>query len=105
MGQRIIYPNDAGGVAVIIPASDGGLSIEEIARKDVPAGVPYKIISDSDVPEDRAYRAAWIADFSDPDGVGMGHEAWFAANPPPQIGPSYIPSPDEEQTPPQEPQP
>lgn len=78
--MRIIYPNDQGGVAVIIPAKECGLSIGEIARKDVPAGVPYKIISVSDIPKHREFRAAWEADFSNPDGYGIGHEAWFAEN-------------------------
>jgi hypothetical protein len=34
MNQRIVYQNDEGGVAVIIPA-DCGLTIEEIAAKDI----------------------------------------------------------------------
>ena len=59
MNQRIIYPNDEGGVSVIIPAPECGLSIEEIAAKDVPAGKPYKIVDVSDIPEDRTFRAAW----------------------------------------------
>ena len=59
MNQRIIYPTDEGGVAVIIPAAECGLSIEEIAAKDVPAGKPYKIVDVSDIPEDRTFRAAW----------------------------------------------
>lgn len=58
MNQRIIYPTDEGGVAVIIPA-DCGLTIEEIAAKDVPSGVPYKIVDVSEIPEDRLFRAAW----------------------------------------------
>jgi hypothetical protein len=59
MRQRIIYPNDAGGVSVIIPAPECGLSVEEIAAKDVPAGKPYKIIDVTDVPSDRTFRSAW----------------------------------------------
>ena len=59
MNQRIIYPTDDGGVAVIIPAAECGLSIEEIAAKDIPAGKPYKIVDVSDIPEDRTFRAAW----------------------------------------------
>lgn len=59
MNQRIIYPTDEGGVAVIIPAAECGLSIEEIAAKDVPAGKPYKIVDVSDIPEDRTFRGAW----------------------------------------------
>jgi hypothetical protein len=59
MNQRIIYPTDDGGVAVIVPAAECGLSIEEIAAKDVPAGKPFKIVDVSDIPEDRTFRAAW----------------------------------------------
>lgn len=58
MNSRIIYPTDEGGVAVIIPA-DCGLTIEEIAAKDVPAGKPYKIVDVSEIPEDRTFRNAW----------------------------------------------
>jgi hypothetical protein len=56
--KRIIYPTDDGGVAIIIPA-DCGLSIEEIAAKDVPEGKPFKIIDTADVPTDRTFRNAW----------------------------------------------
>lgn len=59
MTQRIIYPTDEGGVAVIIPAAECGLTIEEIAAKDVPAGKPFKIIDTADVPSDRTFRDAW----------------------------------------------
>jgi len=59
MNQRIIYPNDDGGVSVIVPAAECGLTIEEIAAKDVPAGKPYKIIDASELPSDRTFRAAW----------------------------------------------
>ena len=58
MNQRIIYPTDDGGVAVIIPA-DCGLTIEQIAAKDVPAGKPYEIVDVADIPSDRTIRNAW----------------------------------------------
>jgi hypothetical protein len=58
MNQRIIYPTDDGGVAVIIPA-DCGLTIEQIAAKDVPAGKPFQIVDVSEVPSDRTFRGAW----------------------------------------------
>ena len=72
MNQRIIYPNDDGGVAVIIPAPECVLTIEEIAAKDVPPIVvfgpegsvvsstprPFKIVDVTDLP-DRANRATW----------------------------------------------
>ena len=59
MNQRIIYPTDEGGVAVIIPAAECGLSIEAIAAKDVPVGKPFKIVDVADIPTDRTFRNAW----------------------------------------------
>ncbi len=63
MTQRIIYPTDEGGVAVLIPAHEWlaqeGNTIEALAAKDVPAGKPYKIVDVSDIPEDRTFRNAW----------------------------------------------
>lgn len=59
MNQRIIYPTDEGGVAVIVPAPECGLTIQEIAVKDVPAGKPYKIVDVVDIPSDRTFREAW----------------------------------------------
>ena len=58
MNHRILYPTDDGGVAVIVPA-DCGLTIEEIAAKDVPAGKPYEIVDVADIPSDRTFRGAW----------------------------------------------
>lgn len=60
MNSRIIFPSDDGGVCVIIPAAECGLSIEEIAAKDVPAGKPFKIVDVSDIPSDRTFRGAWV---------------------------------------------
>ena len=57
--KRIIYPTDDGGVAVIIPAAECGLTIDEIAAKDVPAGKPFKIVDVADIPTDRTFRNAW----------------------------------------------
>ncbi len=61
--QRIIYPTDEGGVAVLIPAPEWlaqeGNSIEALAAKDVPEGKPWKIVDAADIPTDRTFRAAW----------------------------------------------
>jgi len=59
MNFRIIYPTDDGGVAVIVPAPECGLTIEEIAAKDVPAGKPFEIVDVADIPSERLFRAAW----------------------------------------------
>jgi len=59
--QRIIYPTDDGGVAIIIPAPEylAEHTIEELAAKDVPAGKPFKIVDVADIPTDRTFRNAW----------------------------------------------
>lgn len=54
--MKIIYPTET-GVAIIHPT--GELSIEEVAAKDVPIGVSYKIVNDDEVPSDRTFRNAW----------------------------------------------
>ena len=59
MTKRIIYPTNDGGVAIIVPAPECGLTIEELAAKDVPAGKPYKIVDVADIPSDRTFRDAW----------------------------------------------
>ena len=72
--MKIIYKNENGGVSVIIP-SDEALSfmtIDEIAQKDVPTGLPYKIVDDSEIPTDRTFRDAWTVDEATlNDGVGV----------------------------------
>ena len=73
MNQRIIFPTDDGGVAVIVPSPNclQEHTIEEIAAKDVPAGKPYKIVDVSDIPSDRTFRNAWTVNKADlTDGVG-----------------------------------
>jgi hypothetical protein len=56
--MKIIYTNNEGGVSVIHPT--GELSIEEVAAKDVPEGVPYEIVEDDAIPSDRTFRGAWV---------------------------------------------
>ena len=58
MNKRIVYQNDEGGISIIVPA-DCGLTIEEIAAKDAPAGKAYNIVDVSEIPEDRTFRDAW----------------------------------------------
>ncbi len=63
--------NDEGRVSIIAPAPDCDLSIEDLAKKDVPEGKKFKIINTTDVSSDRSFRDAWIVDESElTDGVG-----------------------------------
>jgi len=68
MNERILYKT-TNGIAVIIPT--GELSVEATARKDVPTGLPYKIVDVSEIPSDRTFRNAWSIDEAElTDGVG-----------------------------------
>ena len=57
--KRIIYIDDDGSVAVIIPSDNCSLTVEEIQAKDVPAGKTSYIVDASEVPTDRSFRNAW----------------------------------------------
>ena len=59
MNQKIIYPNDKGGVTILTPSPNWRGTIEELAAKDVPSGLPYKIVDVSEIPSDRTFRNAW----------------------------------------------
>jgi hypothetical protein len=58
MDKRIVYKNDDGTISIIVPA-ECGLTIEEIAAKDVPAGKEHWIVDASEIPSDRTFRNAW----------------------------------------------
>lgn len=58
--KRILFPNDDGGVAIIIPTES-----LDLAMKDIPSGKPYLIVDAVDIPVDREFRNAWTADFTD----------------------------------------
>lgn len=70
MDKRIIYKNDDGTIGIIVPANCG-LTVEQIAQKDVPTGKSYKIVNVSDISTDRTFRNAWTIDDAElTDGVG-----------------------------------
>lgn len=79
MTKRIIYQNNEGGVAVLIPTPEAleQYGIEAIALKDVPAGKPFKIVDTAAVPTDRTFRAAWEVDVATlTDGVGAEYSTF-----------------------------
>lgn len=72
MEKRIIFENDEGGVSIIVPAPGTGMTIDQVAKKDVPAGKEYWIVDVADIPEDRTFRNAWQLDdtLGNPHGIG-----------------------------------
>lgn len=71
--MKIIYKNNDGGIAIVSPTQEAlsFMTIDEIAKKDVPAGKSYVIVEDSFIPTDRTFRDAWTIDEASlTDGVG-----------------------------------
>lgn len=57
--KRIIYTQDNGVVAVMVPVDNCGLTVEQIQSKDVPPGKTSYIIDKSEIPTDRSFVDAW----------------------------------------------
>jgi predicted acetyltransferase len=71
--KRIIYKNLDNTISIIIPTDEAlqFMTIEQIAKKDVPTGYKYKIVNVSEIPSDREFRNAWTIDEAElTDGVG-----------------------------------
>ena len=71
--MKIIYKNEFGGISIITPTQEalGQMSIIELALKEVPTGLAFAIVEDSEIPTDRTFRDAWaIEDSLLTDGVG-----------------------------------
>lgn len=70
----ILYPNDDNSVAIMSPS--GVFSVEDTARRDVPAGKPFIITTEDQLPQNPVnedgvdYMSAWTVDFSNPTGLG-----------------------------------
>ena len=69
--MRIIYKTTENTVSVLLPAPNWTGTMEELAQKDVPTGLKYKIVEDELIPSDRSFRNAWEVDEKIlTDGVG-----------------------------------
>jgi len=68
--MKILYLTPKGTLSIIVPVEWRG-TMEELAQQQVPTGLKYKIVEDSEIPETREFRNAWdIADSELTDGVG-----------------------------------
>lgn len=69
--MKIIFKDTNGGIAIVYPSQDWSGSMDELAQKDVPTGLKYKIVDDSVIPTDWTFRSAWEVDEAElSDGVG-----------------------------------
>lgn len=62
---------------MLIPVPTNNLSLEEIAKKDVPHNAPFVFVDRSQLPETLDFYEAWEVDFTSPDGYGMGYHRYF----------------------------
>jgi hypothetical protein len=66
--QVVIYQQDNGLIAVMVPAPEFADQIEAVANKDVPAGKPWRIVDDSLLPS-RDVHDRWI--WTDEGPIGL----------------------------------
>lgn len=63
MNDKVItYTNPSDGMVHIICPTDEGLktkTVEQIAKRRVPEGLSYSVVSRDDIPDDRYFRNAW----------------------------------------------
>ena len=57
--SRFIYDNDEGGITIVVPSDNCGLTLDEIKAKDCPSGKTVYTVDKSAVPTDRSFRDAW----------------------------------------------
>lgn len=72
--MKIIFKNQDNSIGIITP-TDEALSfatVIQVAEKDVPHNLPYWVVEDSVIPENRTFRSAWEIDetMGEPDGFG-----------------------------------
>ena len=77
MSSCIIYKNLDNSVGVIIPTQEvlKFATVIQVAEKDVPHNLPYWIVEDSVIPENRTFRSAWEIDESLGEPTGFGGES------------------------------
>lgn len=69
--QVVIYQQDNGLIAVMVPAPEFADQIEAVAEKDVPAGKAWRIVDDSLLPS-RDVHDRWL--WTDQGPIGLAPE-------------------------------
>jgi hypothetical protein len=67
--MKIIYPNGNSGVA-LAAVNPKYTDLVAAGKKFVPKGLPFKVVNESDLPDDDTFFDAWEYNFSNNDGVG-----------------------------------
>ena len=56
---RFVYTRDDGGISIVTPADNCGLTLEQIKDKDCPRDKTVYTVHKSAIPTDRSFRNAW----------------------------------------------
>ena len=56
---RFVYTRDDGGVTVVCPSDNCGLTLQQIKDKDCPNDRTVYTVNKSEIPTDRSFRNAW----------------------------------------------
>ena len=56
---RLIYENDDGGISIVSPADNCGLTLEQIKAKDCPSDRTVYTVNKSVIPTDMSFVGAW----------------------------------------------
>lgn len=75
MNERIVFTNPDGLAAYLSPILECGLSIEEIAAKDVPTGIPFIIVNELALNDIEIFSTTIEVDPLNADGVGADYGA------------------------------
>ena len=57
--KRFVYARDDGGITIVIPSDNCGLTLEQIKAKDCPNDRQVYTVDKSEIPTDRSFRNAW----------------------------------------------
>lgn len=60
--EKIVFKNLDGSVGIITPSPKWQGTLEELAKKDVPNGLEWRIVGADKLPCDRTFRDAWTDD-------------------------------------------
>ena len=56
---RFVYTRDDGGISIVCPADNCGLTLEQIRDKDCPKDRTVYTVNKSAIPTDGSFRNAW----------------------------------------------
>ena len=72
--MKIVYQTPTASISILIPSEEYVQlhGIVTLALKDVPEGLPFWIVEDSEIPEDHTFRDAWEIPEEWGEPVGFG---------------------------------